>query len=152
MKPRKAQTNWTALVVEAIIICFFCFLYGVFFSSIIESYVYMVGGVALLIILYAIQGTIKQSKLDLELKFKHETRCCFCGTDSEKLAIIYYSYAIWLGIYFTFSRTIKGKMCYKCAKSRIDKAFILNIIGCILFPPAIVYAFIQRHYMLKKFN
>ena len=151
-----AITNWHFMWWPTLILWIACGFYV--FNSEFESQAGIVlpilMGVSLFLValINAIAGSIQQEALDMKATFGHQTNCTICGKSDRQLELVKFQYCIWLGIFFTFHREISGKLCRECAVPAINKAFLLNLFGCILCPPAIVFSFLKRQSIVNKYK
>ena len=152
--PAKAKTNWK-LVFWPILFLWAVSAIYVYNSEFKDQVaialpVLMVGTAFLVFVGNAIAGSAAQGSLDIEADYGDATSCTECGKADCQLEIVDYEYCIFLG-FVAIQRSIAGKLCRDCATNAINKAFWATVFGCILCPPLILFSWLKRNRMLKKF-
>jgi hypothetical protein len=100
-------------------------------------------------LLNAFAGSIARRRYEMEVLDDSTTRCMSCGSTNGKLHIIdYHWYVFLIAIVFQFGQ--RGKFCPSCARTRVDRMFRQTVWGSLLCPPIILWAWWQRHKILRK--
>ncbi len=152
--PAKAKTNWNLVIWPILLLWGVSMIYV--FNSEFKSQaavvlpILMVGTAFLVFVANAMAGSIEQARFDMQAAYGDATSCTACGKSGCQLEIVDYEYCLFLGV-VAIQRSIAGKLCHDCAMRAINKAFIATIFGCILCPPLILFSWLKRNRMLKKY-
>jgi hypothetical protein len=105
----------------------------------------------LVLMVHGLIGSTQQRNQDIRRRISDSSTCEDCKrTDRPLRLIIYESYTY--VILLIISREFAGTLCQECASRRLRKMFWYNVIGCILFPPYIVWAGIRRWAILRSYR
>jgi hypothetical protein len=150
---QKPKTNWH-LVIWPIMFLWLIELIYVFNSQWKEQAgtvlpIFMVVAAFVVFLLNAFAGSIAQRRYQLQMLDETTTRCLGCGrTDGPMHFVDYHWYLFLLLTLIQFGQ--RGKFCPMCARARVDGMFRRTMLGSILCPPIIAWAWFQRRKILLR--
>ncbi len=151
----KVKTNWN-LVIWPIItlwVISWVFIQVSEFKSVaaIMMPILMVATAFAVFLLHAVAGSVAQRRMDLQAIHNKDTSCTQCGASRCDLHVVDYQWYLFL-VTIVFQFGIVGKFCKDCARSNVDKMFRKTMWGSILCPPIILWAWIHRNRIYRKYK
>lgn len=102
------------------------------------------------LIVNAIIGSIQHHRNIMKaLDGREALHCAECGQHGQTLhAFEFHYYAYIIAWFLQFSR--RGKFCSECSIKLANRSFFKTCCYCILFPPFILWAWLEKRSILKK--
>lgn len=129
-------------------------------ASFILPTLFFVSGLSILVI-HGVIGSIRQRQWEIESRSKclvdpvtalHQSAVCqICGSQTAFIRLVIYNAYIYL-IFVTIQRNYAEYLCKSCANDVLSRWFRRNVMGCILFPPYILWAAICRRNILRSYD